>query len=106
MSTNGLISFKDSFLDCCPTPFPISTNNLAIVAPYWADTDISAGKGSVVYEVHDASNSGSKEMLDQLSTFVGLRTGDFDFSGSWMLVAKWDRVQPYSQDDGPSSQVN
>ena len=66
------------------------------IAPYWADID-TRQQGEVWREVHTrGGGSQSDNLLDQVSQFVNSQTANVGFSGTWMLVATWDAVRPYS----------
>ena len=84
ISTNGLFSFGRPFQFHTPHLFP-GTNN--IVAPFWADSDITNSAGQIMYEVHDTFT----DALFWVSTFISQQQ-QTNFSASWMLVAKWDDV--------------
>ena len=96
MSTNGLISFKVEVPDCCPEPFPIATlSEVAIIAPYWVDINTMNG-GDVLYEIHTPNNPGSAELLDKVNSLITNHTGNYHFSGTWMLVVEWHRVHSFN----------
>ena len=67
-----------------PSLFP-GSNNDYIVAPFWADNDITH-EGQISYESHQGT-----DLLTHVSFFIRqlLQT---DFSGTWMLVAEWEDV--------------
>ena len=47
------------------------------------------------YEVHQRGfNEGSNAILERLSGFISAES-NVSFTGSWMLVAQWDRVHPF-----------
>lgn len=62
VSTNGVLSFRDSFLDFVPESFPIPTN--VLIAPFWDDSDNTLG-GQVFYRFTD-----NQEILDVISTRI------------------------------------
>ena len=59
-------------------------------------------EGSVFYETHQrGTNPGSDAVLERLSGFISSELG-VEFTGSWMLVAQWDRVHPFPHVAGPA----
>lgn len=66
-----------------------------VIAPYWADIDTSV-QGEIWYETHTREGRISTDLIDTVSAFVNNQTGTGEFSGTWMLVATWDAVRPYS----------
>ena len=98
VGTNGYFSFGRQVTHCCPSPFPNVRDYL--VAPFWSDIDIRGDDGGeIYYQVHSRgnNNSVSDELLDEVSAFIS-NSQQTVFSGSWMLVAKWDHVKAYSGD--------
>ena len=71
-----------------------------IVAPFWANNDISSRVGHISYEVHTSETS--PEILSLISAFVKQQQ-QINFSGNWMLVAEWNNVPQYG---GSSSDVS
>jgi hypothetical protein len=35
-----------------PKKFPLTTKTVAMIAPFWADVDLTAGEGTVYYQEH------------------------------------------------------
>ena len=97
VGTNGYFSFGKRVATCCPSPFPNTLNYL--VAPFWADIDISRDDGGeIYYQVHSrGNNSVSDELLHEVSAFIS-NNQQTVFNGSWMLVATWDQVKAFSGD--------
>lgn len=91
VSTNGLLSFNRSFQSHTPHFFPLANY---LVAPFWADIDITNGVGEVSYEVNDDSQS---ESLSWVSTYISQQQ-QINFTGTWMLLAKWKDVPKYLGD--------
>ena len=60
-----------------------------LVAPFWAQNDISHRVGHVAYEVHNAENS--QAYLNLISTFISGHQ-HIRFNGTWMLVVEWNSV--------------
>ena len=96
IGTNGYFSFSEPFYSASPQTFPgVSTDvsSFYLVAPFWDDVDLRR-RGNIFYEVHTTETSQS--LLSQVSNFVS----NGSFSGTWMLVARWDEV--HSWPDGES----
>lgn len=74
--------------DTSPTLFP--EEHTFLVAPYWANIDISNGAGEIPYEVFNSSDS----VLSQVSWFISGHE-DVDFEGRWALIAEWRRVPEF-----------
>ena len=95
-----MISFGQSFIDCCPAAFPYSTYNL--VAPFWDDINLSS-TGAVYYEVITPDNGLS--IINQVDTYLS-NIQSISFSADWILVAKWLNVCPYGNNLCSNIQVN
>ena len=93
-----MISFGSEFFGWSATPFPstdFNTRASYLAAPYWSDVDIRR-EGEICYVVYrrgDTTPFGNNT-LARVSTLVSNQTNT-NFTGSWMLLAHWDRVHPY-----------
>ena len=102
VGTNGYFSFGTPQTVYTPSLFSSTSPYNYLVAPFWADIDISI-HGSISYEVHSTSaGSSSIALLNRVSTFISNQQNT-QFSGNWMLVATWSQV---SQVGGSSSVVS
>ena len=90
VSTNGFFSFDREVSFTNPQLFSPSFSDAALVAPFWADNDISNRVGAISYEVH---SSGSP--ISRVSTFISQQQ-QVQFSGSWMLLAEWNNVPQFN----------
>ena len=70
-----------------PSAFPGSLTH--IVAVFWTDVDIRV-EGEISYEVHTTGSS----LLSQVNNFISTNES-VAFTGTWMLVAEWDRVRQF-----------
>ena len=95
VGTNGLISFIAEYNSFINQPFP--NNNYYLVAPFWDDTDTTGGNGDISYQTYE-----SGYFLDHVSSFLR-KNRSLTFQGTWMIVAYWDAVHPYTA--GNSSEV-
>ena len=102
VGTNGYFSFGTRRTVYNPSLFSSTSPYSYLVAPFWADIDITV-HGSISYEVHSTSaGSSSIALLNRVSTFISNQQNT-QFSGNWMLVASWSQVSAYS---GSSSIVS
>ena len=96
VGTNGVISFSRPFYYWYPYPFPGFSylRRFHVVAPYWADHDIRR-EGSVLYETFERGRSPNDDlMLSRVNDYLN-RSMSSDFSGTFMILAKWNGVHPY-----------
>lgn len=89
IGTNGLISFGAIYNFPSAHNFPLFPVPLYLVAPFWADVDISGGNGDISYEIYD-----SGYFLDHVSAYIRRQKPSL-FQGTWMAVAYWNAVHPY-----------
>jgi len=89
VDTNGYFLFRRGFSSFSPSAFPGSLKH--IVAPFWADNDISRNMGRISYEVH----TGGSHLLDQVNMFINAHEG-VSFTGTWMIVTEWFQAPPYN----------
>ena len=100
--TNGFFSFGRPVVYYEPLLFPGGSQYEYLVAPFWADIDIEYNDGGEIFyqvQVHSKGNSSaSDELLDEVSAFIS-SDQQTAFSGSWMLVATWDSVEMYEDEN-------
>ena len=89
INTNGIISIDKRFHEFEPELFPYDSRYL--VAPFWADVDISREVGNISYQVYSTGSP----LLDTVNTIISDEENT-NFTGHWMLVADWDSVPEYS----------
>ena len=91
VGTNGYFSFGTRQTVYTPSLFSSTSTPNYLVAPFWADIDITV-HGSISYEVHSTSaGSSSIALLNRVSTFISNQKNT-QFFGNWMLVATWSQV--------------
>ena len=75
------------------------------MAPFWDDVDTIL-EGDIFYEVHSTASGypDSLNLMSQVDSYIQGETGG-DFSGTWMLVAHWDRVHPWPHGDTGDSEM-
>ena len=91
MITYGYLSFGGSYIEYTPELFP--EGGQLLVAPFWADIDVTRGVGDIRYEVHTTSSTGS--FLTDVSDFISNVT-ESQFTGHWMLLVEWKDVLHFS----------
>ena len=92
VSTNGFFSFGEAAVYNTPQLFSPSSPPAYIVAPFWANNDISNRVGNITYEIHTTETSPSYTTL--VSSFISQQQ-QVKFRGSWMLVAHWNGVPQF-----------
>ena len=95
ISSNGLFSF--GYGNTAYRPHTLSSTNLGdnyIIAPFWGDSDLrdDSVEGSVLYQ----SFTAGAPLLGIVNSFIRSEVEN-SFSGSWLLIAKWDRVPEFSE---------
>ena len=93
MATNGYFTF-DFFNDYSPFIFDESSRR-SLVAPFFADIDISGGIGAINYEIHNDVTSQS--IISRIDSVISEHM-QIEFHGKWLLVAQWDGVPEYGGD--------
>ena len=88
MGSNGILSFGTSYNPFSNSQFTSTSQNY-LIAPFWDDINIVNG-GTISYEIFE-----SGYLLDQVNSFIRARRPT-TFRGTWMLVAYYYEVQPYS----------
>ena len=104
VNENGLFSFNEPFSFSHPNQFP--TDNIYsrlrnVVAPFWSDNDIRKN-GTIRYVDinirYPLNSTHISEVLAHLRK-TGTIGSEQEFQPTWMIVAQWDKVPPFSQDD-------
>ena len=94
VNTNGIISFRSTFISFAPRMFPIIGSPL--IAPFWDDVDIRS-LGNIYYR--QTSNATLlRRARDQLQESF---PSSGNFTPSTLFIATWDRVPGF----GEGSQV-
>ena len=83
--SNGYIAVGGSFGGYCPSSFP--TTGTPIIAPYWADADISSGVGGVYFR-----ETAEPCVMDRFINDIRSTTGDMNFVPTSLFIATWDGV--------------
>lgn len=91
MGSNGILSFGTPYNPWFNSPFSEFGPEF-VVAPFWDDINIVGGNGRIFYEEHT-----SGYFLDQVNSYLQeRRPSTSPFVGTWMLVAYWDAVHPFT----------
>jgi len=88
-----------------PNPFPggfTAQNTVPMVAPFWADTDLTANQGDVYYQVYEPSTSGAEAgdaiLADANARIIDQQGSSFEsFSATWMLIVTWSELPSFIQ---------
>ena len=89
VSTNGVLSFRNSFTNFISRPFPRSTN--VLIAPFWDDSDVRNG-GQVLFRLSD-----NDALLNQVGSTINDALDD-DFSPGLLFIATWSRIPEFIGD--------
>ncbi|PIK34385.1 putative mucin-22-like, partial [Apostichopus japonicus] len=106
---NGILLFIRENEEKYGYPHPFqdgfsSTHRERIVAPFWADVDLTTEQGEVFYQTYDNVNNNASqytsallaEASDRINTFDGsLDSLNITFTANWMLVVTWRAVPAY-----------
>ncbi|CAL1537147.1 unnamed protein product [Lymnaea stagnalis] len=90
VNNNGVISFFKELKTYRPEEFPL-VDETPIIAPYWADVDISKSNGTVWYrETRDPSvlSEATVQIKDYHSAYK-------NFRAFWVFIATWEDVGFY-----------
>lgn len=88
VNTNGDITFNSPLLAFRPLPFPL--NSSQIIAPFWADVDITIS-GNIWYR--EASSDAALLMMARNEIRMAL-VNQMNFQPTFLFIATWDAV-PY-----------
>ena len=84
--SNGYIAVGGSFGGYCPSSLPTS-GSAPIIAPYWADADVSSGVGGVYFR-----ETSEPCILDRCTSEIRSLTGDVNFVPTSVFIATWSGV--------------
>ena len=88
MNTNGDISFGEPWSSPNPQPFP---QPVPIIAPSWADFDITCGDGDVLYR-QTTSNSIRSQVAIGIQSHLSLQNA---FDPTLVVIATWNETDYY-----------
>ena len=91
VNNNGVISFQRAVFQFTPDSFPLS-DDLELIAPYWADVD-TRGAGTVWYRETDDAVLRARAAGDIQAANISQST----FLPLQLFIATWDRVGYFSQ---------
>ena len=100
MSTNGLLSFRNQFVDFSRRSFDSQSipNNIPIIAPFWDDVNIRRF-GNIFYR-----QSNDNASLDFATYLINYHRDNatFNFQPTNVFIATWARVAMFGGDDSVS----
>ncbi|XP_071969523.1 uncharacterized protein [Engystomops pustulosus] len=88
VNNNGLLSFYLPIVQWYPQKLPVASNN-PFLAVFWSDVDNTVA-GDIYYR-----SSTEPELLARASSDIRTYFYSTNFTGSWVIVATWDRVAYY-----------
>lgn len=113
---NGLVSFGQPFPSASPVLFPIKGVQIAIIAPFWADIDLTyTTTGKIWYNEYSRSSDDiGIEPIDARSHSLFTRAkhdvqevhGDTGFTPTNVIVVTWQGVPPYGSNQPANNQVD
>jgi len=89
INDNGVISFESHYNVRTPLSFPLSGNS-KIIAPYWADVDIS-GTGNIYYRQTTDPSLLARATIEIRAAFPM----SHNITITNLLIATWDKVGYY-----------
>lgn len=93
VGTNGYFSFDKVFTDYVPFEYP-GDYRVTLVSPFFADIDISKGKGNIRYEIHTISQSPA--LFEDVDHIINMQMNT-TFAGRWLLLAEWKNVPEFGR---------
>ena len=81
VNTNGVLSFRSSFLGTDPVSFPLLSSDI-LIAPFWDTFDIGQGGQILFRHTNDAT----------ILTQVDAAINDAEFSAALAFIVTWDSV--------------
>jgi hypothetical protein len=113
VSVNGFVTFGQPLMNPQPKLIPTATN-IPMLAPFWADIDMTTGPGKVYYQEHNrVTDDDSVDPLvgtDQLvfamaERHVQTAMGDTGFYPTSVIIITWQAVSPYPSIDTYANEV-
>ena len=92
---NGYVSLRRPVVDPRPQLFPVPRR--ALIAPFWADIDLSVGRSASVYyrQYTDDDDDDAGGVLAAAADLIGRHTPDIDFVPTSVAKITWTDVPPY-----------
>ena len=88
MNSNGDISFGQPWSSFRPQPFP---QPVPVIAPFWADFDLTCGDGDVLYR-QTTSNSTRAKVASDIQSHLSLQNA---FDPTLVVIATWNETDYY-----------
>ena len=85
-----MICFRDTHPVLPPRPFPLSTIDNIVIAPFWDHFDKQNG-GQVFFRLTD-----NQALLNEIGTTIN-DTLEFDFTPTKLLIVTWRRIPDIDQ---------
>ena len=98
VSSNGILSFREEFSDCCPQDFPLFS--VPLIAPFWHDINTITG-GNIYYR-----QTADPELIDiSHKLLLTFNITPPSYVPINLLIVTWERVAPFSDDAVSENQV-
>ncbi|XP_056012711.1 sushi domain-containing protein 2-like [Ostrea edulis] len=103
VNNNGLITFDEQLNEYKPQSFPLNQNT-PLIAPFWADVDVSRdwNNGIIWYRQEYNSDLLTRASGEIQSYFISQR----NFQANWLFIATWDKVGFYGASGPGQSKSN
>lgn len=93
--TNGFLTLGDFYRFPTYIPRLLSTTNIPIIAPFFADADTRGRKnGKIYYRQTDDSS-----LLSRAKQDIEFATSSANFSPEQLYIVTWDRIGFYNHHD-------
>lgn len=107
INVNGYVSLDYPYIDPNPKSFPVSKR--AMIAPFWADLDLSSG-GSIFYQQYFSYGNTSgiameSQIFNATTAIISNSTGDASFVPSMIIKITWQNVAPYPSATADATEV-
>lgn len=87
VNANGVISFRNSFDDFIPNPFPLTSVDI-LIAPFWDDHDVRI-EGRILYRFSEEAS-----LLEEVGASVNASFG-LSFTPTLLFIATWEGVAQF-----------
>ena len=101
VNTNGLISFVQVVWRYSIPPFP-KTNNLVVLAPFWADIDTRTCNSCHIWYRESAHAIELNKATSEVRRYFPIMK---HFTASWTYIVTWDNVAFFGASDNGLNKV-
>ena len=90
VSTNGVVSFEAPFTNPSSRPFPLSTSDNILMAPFWDFSNVEYG-GQVLFRLSD-----NQTLLNEVGSNIN-DTLEFDFTPTMLFIVTWSGIPEFGR---------